>query len=76
MAGGNGGKIEGKAKHAVGAVQGRGGHQIRCSQEQGSKSAVAIRVDLRCFCSQGNGMRPPAPLNKFPDDACSKCGSS
>lgn len=75
-AGGNGGKIEGKAKHVVGAVGHWDAHQIRCSQEQDSESAVAIGVGLPCFCSQGDGMWHPLPLNKFPDSVCSKCSSN
>jgi len=76
MAGGNDGKIEGRAEHVAGAVQSWGGHQIRCSWEQDCKSTVVVQVGLTCFCRQGDGMLPPASLNKFRENVCSKRGSN
>lgn len=70
------GQNRGQSKHVVGAFWGQGGHQLRCGQEQDSKSTVAVWVGLPCFCIQGDGMQSPAPLNKFPDDVHSKCGSN
>lgn len=70
------GQNRGQNKHVVGAFWGQGGQQLRCGQEQDSKSAVAVWVGLPCFCIQGDGMQSPAPLNKSPDDVHSKCGSN